>query len=47
MSKLMKLKKDLKGVLTQEVRVGFLTVPVWLLAAGFIVQQMRRRRAAC
>lgn len=44
MGKLDKIKNDVKGVLTQKVRLGFINVPVWLLAAGFIVQQVRRRR---
>jgi hypothetical protein len=44
--KLDKVKDDVKGVLTQKVRLGFFTVPVWLLATVLILRQVRSHRRA-
>ena len=42
-----KLKSDVKGVLTHRVRVGFFTVPLWILASALVLRQvMRHRRTA-
>lgn len=46
MTKLAKIKNDVRGVLTQKVQVGFFTVPVWLLVVMLVVQQVRRHRRA-
>jgi hypothetical protein len=44
--KLEKVKDDVKGVLTQKVRLGFFTVPVWLLATVLILRQVSSHRRA-
>jgi hypothetical protein len=47
MKKIDRLKGDVKGVLTHRVRVGFFTVPLWVLAGALVLRQvMRHRRAA-
>lgn len=47
MTKIEKLKGDVKSVLTQRVRVGFFTLPLWVLASALVLRQvMRRRRTA-
>jgi hypothetical protein len=47
MTKIDRLKSDVKGVLTQRVRVGFFTVPLWILASALVLRQvMRHRRTA-
>ena len=39
-----KLKKNVKGVLNQRVRVGLFTVPLWVLGALFLARKLRDRR---
>jgi hypothetical protein len=46
MRKLDRIKGDVQGVLTHRVRVGFFTVPLWLLASVLVVRQIRRHRSA-
>ncbi len=46
MRKLDRIKRDVAGVLTQKVRFGFITVPLWLLATLLVLRQVRRRRSA-
>jgi hypothetical protein len=42
-----RLKGDVKGVLNHRVRIGFFTVPLWVLASALVLRQvMRHRRAA-
>jgi hypothetical protein len=40
----LKLPKNVKGLMTQRVRVGLFTVPVWLLGLFFLVRYVRDRR---
>jgi len=44
MGKVAKVKDNVKGVLTQRVRVGFFTVPVWALGAFLLFRGLRNRR---
>jgi len=47
MRKIDRYKGDIKGVLSHRVRVGFFTVPLWILASALVLRQvMRHRRAA-
>ena len=39
-----KLKKNVKGVLNQRVRVGLFTVPLWVVGALFLARRLRDRR---
>ncbi|HEX5760761.1 MAG TPA: hypothetical protein VF121_16350 [Thermoanaerobaculia bacterium] len=39
-----KVKRNVKGVLNQRVRVGFFTVPLWLLGTIFLFRKLRDRR---
>jgi hypothetical protein len=39
-----KVKRDVKGVLNQRVRVGIFTVPLWLLGLYFAFRWLRDRR---
>lgn len=40
----MSLKKNVKGVLSQRVRVGLFTVPLWVVGAVFLARWVRDRR---
>ena len=40
----MSLKKNVKGVLNQRVRLGFFTVPLWVVGAVFLARRLRNRR---
>ena len=40
----MKLKKNVKGLLNQRVRMGLFTVPLWVVGAVFLAQRIRNRR---
>lgn len=40
----MSLKKNVKGVLSQRVRMGFFTVPLWVVGAVFLARWVRDRR---
>lgn len=42
MAKLSKAK--VKGLLNQPVRMGFMTVPLWVLGAVFLFKRLRSRR---
>lgn len=42
MAKLSKTK--VKGFLTQPVRMGFMTVPLWVLGAVFLFRRLKARR---
>jgi len=49
MGKLKKLsnkvdKTKVKSFLNQPIRVGFLSVPLWMAGAFFVVQRLRARR---
>lgn len=48
MGKATKVKKNVKGLLNQRVRMGLFTVPLWLVGAAFLTQKLmaRRRRYA-
>jgi hypothetical protein len=39
-----KLKKGVKGVLNQRVRMGLFTVPLWVVGGVFLVRRLRDRR---
>lgn len=39
-----KLKKNVKGVLNQRVRLGFFTVPLWVVGAVALVRYFKNRR---
>jgi hypothetical protein len=39
-----KLKKGVKGVLNQRVRMGLFTVPLWVVGAVFLARRLRDRR---
>jgi hypothetical protein len=48
MSKMKKATKNVKGVLNQRLRMGFFTVPLWVLGivvAARVVRDRRRRYA--
>ncbi len=38
------LKSNVKGLLNQRVRVGLLTVPLWVVGALFLARRLRDRR---
>ena len=42
MAKLSKTK--VKGLLNQPVRMGFMTVPLWVVGAVFLYKQIKARR---
>ena len=42
--KMMSLKKNVKGLLTQRVRLGLFTVPLWVVGAVFLARRIRDRR---
>ena len=42
--RLMRKKKGIKGLLTQRVRLGLFTVPVWAVGAVFLARYIRDRR---
>jgi len=44
MSKTANLKENVKGVLSQKVRLGFFSLPLWAVGAYFVVRQLRSRR---
>ena len=44
MSKMKKVKSGVKGVLNQRVRMGFLTVPLWVVGAVYLTRMLRNRR---
>ncbi len=37
-------KEKVKSFLNQPIRVGFLSVPLWLAGAFFVAQRLRARR---
>jgi hypothetical protein len=39
-----KVKKNVKGILNQRVRVGFWSVPLWVAGAMFVARTIRNRR---
>jgi hypothetical protein len=43
-----RIKRNVKGLLNQPVRIGFMTVPLWVLGAVFLGRKLmaRRRRYA-
>jgi hypothetical protein len=41
---MMSLKKNVKGLLTQRVRLGLFTVPLWVVGAVFLARRVRDRR---
>ncbi len=44
MGKVSALKENVKGVLNQRVRLGFVSLPLWAVGAYFVVRQMRNRK---
>ena len=38
------LKSNAKGLLTQRVRMGLFTVPLWVVGAVFVARKLRDRR---
>ena len=39
-----KIKSGVKGLLTQRVRMGLFTVPLWVVGAVFLARRLRDRR---
>jgi hypothetical protein len=39
-----KLKKGVKGVFNQRVRMGLFTVPLWVVGGVFLARKLRDRR---
>jgi hypothetical protein len=39
-----KISKNVKSVLNQRVRMGFLTVPLWVVGAVYLTRKLRDRR---
>jgi hypothetical protein len=39
-----KLKRNVKSLLNQRVRMGFLTVPLWVVGAVWVARKLRDRR---
>lgn len=44
MGKMSKVKSGAKDVLSQRVRVGLFTVPLWVVGAFFVARKLRDRR---
>jgi hypothetical protein len=44
MGKMKKVKSGVKGVLNQRVRMGFFTVPLWVVGAVYVGKMIRDRR---
>ncbi len=44
MSKMKKVKSGAKKVLNQRVRMGFFTVPLWVVGAVYLAKMLRDRR---
>ncbi len=42
--KMKKVKSGVKGVLNQRVRMGFFTVPLWVVGAVYLAKMVRDRR---
>jgi hypothetical protein len=42
--KMKKVKSGVKGVLSQRVRMGFFTVPLWVVGAVYLTKMLRDRR---
>ena len=38
------MKKSVKSILNQRVRMGFLTVPLWVVGAVWVARKLRDRR---
>jgi hypothetical protein len=39
-----KLTRNVKGLLNRPVRMGFMTVPLWVVGAVFLYRRLRDRR---
>lgn len=39
-----KIKKNVKSVLNQKARIGFFTVPLWVVGAVYLARHIRDRR---
>ena len=39
-----KVKRNVKGLMNQKMRVGFFTVPLWLVGAVYLVRKLNERR---
>lgn len=39
-----KLTRNVKGLMNHPVRMGFLTVPLWVVGAFYLVKKLRDRR---
>ena len=44
MSTIKKVKSGVTGILTQRVRMGLFTVPLWVVGGVFLVRKLRDRR---
>lgn len=44
MAKVKTLKRNVKGVLNQRVRLGLFTVPLWVVGAVYAARLIRDRR---
>lgn len=39
-----KLTRNVKGLMNRPVQMGFLTVPLWVVGAVYLVKKLRDRR---
>lgn len=39
-----KIKRNFKGLASQRVRMGFFTVPLWVVGAVYLARYIRNRR---
>lgn len=44
MGKMKKVKSGVKDVLSQRVRMGLFTVPLWMVGVVFVARKLRDRR---
>ena len=44
MAKTAKMKRGMKSMLNQRVRIGFLSVPLWAAGVWFVARKLRDRR---
>jgi hypothetical protein len=40
-----KIKRNVKGIANQRVRMGFFTVPLWLFGAVYLARMLKNRRS--
>jgi hypothetical protein len=39
-----KVKRNVKGLMNQKMRLGFFTVPLWLVGVVYLVRKLNERR---